>query len=158
MKNTVNTGIVTVGTAAITTLLGAWDNALEILLIVMALDYITGIIAAFMQKKLKASTGYEGLIKKGSMFLVVILAAQVDRLTGNSNTVFRTCTAFFFIANESLSVIENAREIGIELPAFLEKYIRRIKKENNDHTESLTNNCDNSKEQDPQNSSNDKKQ
>lgn len=132
MKESGEMMITTIGTGLITTFLGGWNKALEIMLIVMAIDYITGISAAFLKHELKSSTGYEGILKKGSMFLVVILAAQVDKLTGNNSGLFRTCAAFFFIANETLSIIENAKRIGIEFPAFIEKYASWLKKTNND--------------------------
>lgn len=138
MKDTVSTTLTAVGTAIVTSLLGGWDVALEIMLIVVVMDYVTGVTAACVTKTLKSSTGYEGIVKKGTMFLIVILAAQVDKLTNNSSDIFRTCTAFFFIANESLSIIENAQKIGIEFPTFLEKFLRRLKHANND-PESLRN-------------------
>lgn len=85
-----------IGSGIITTLLGGWDNALEIMLITVIMDYLSGVCAAFKTKTLNSSIGYQGLMKKGSMFLIVILAAQMDRLTGNAGTGFRTCTALFF--------------------------------------------------------------
>lgn len=138
MKDPLSTTLTAVETAIITSLLGGWDVALEIMLIVVVMDYVTGVTAAFITKTLKSSTGYEGIVKKGTMFLIVILAAQVDKLTNNTGNIFRTCTAFFFIANESLSIIENAQKIGIEFPTFLEKFLRRLKNANSD-PESLQN-------------------
>lgn len=132
MKDTAATTLTALGTAIVTTLLGGWDVALEIMIIVMVIDYITGFFSAFMTKTLKSSTGYEGIMKKGTMFLIVILASQVDRLTNSTGAIFRTCTAFFFIANESLSIFENAQEIGVEFPAFLQNFIRRLKHTNNE--------------------------
>lgn len=128
MKEPIIKSLTAVCAGVATAFLGGWDKALEIMLIVMVIDYITGVSAAFVTKTLKSSKGYEGLLKKGSMFLVVILAAQVDKLAGNTNAIFRTCTACFFIANEALSVIENARRIGIELPTFIEKFMVNFKR------------------------------
>ena len=68
---------------------------LEILLIVMALDYITGVVSAFKQKSVSSNKGYMGLVKKGGIFVIIILAAQMDRMTGNDNHIFRNCTALF---------------------------------------------------------------
>lgn len=58
MKETVTTTITAIGTGAVTTLLGGWDMALEILLIVMALDYVTGVASAFKRKTVSSSEGY----------------------------------------------------------------------------------------------------
>lgn len=129
MKDTFFKSIAAVGAGIVATLLGGWDYALEILLICVILDYVTGIGAAFKTKTLKSSVGYEGLLKKGSIFLVVILAAQLDRISGNTAAIFRTSTAFFFIANEALSMLENVGEMGVKLPGFLAKALEKMRDE-----------------------------
>ena len=129
MKDTLMTTLTTIGTAITTTLLGGWDRALEILLIFIALDYLTGIGAAMKTKTLKSSIGFEGLMKKATIFLVVILAAQLDRITGNAAGVFRTATAFFFISNEGLSILENVGEMGVKLPAFIAGALTKLRDE-----------------------------
>ncbi len=130
MKDTFWTTLTAIGAGIVTTLLGGWDAALEILLIFVTLDYITGVAAAFKTKTLKSSIGFEGLFKKGSIFLVVILAAQLDRITGNAAGVFRTATAFFFIANDGISVLENVGEMGVKLPSFLSKALAKMRDQN----------------------------
>ena len=132
MKDAFFSSLTAIGAGIVSTLLGGWDKSLEILLIFIALDYITGVGAAIKTKTLKSSVGFEGLMKKGSIFLIVILAAQLDRITGNAAGVFRTSTAFFFIANDGLSIIENVGEMGVKLPAFLTKVLTKLKDENDD--------------------------
>ena len=68
-----------------------------------------------------------GLVKKGGIFVIIILAAQMDRMTGNDNHIFRNCTALFFVANDALSVLENVGELGIELPAFLRSALIKLR-------------------------------
>ncbi len=130
MKDTLATTLAAIGTAITTTLLGGWDRALEILLIFIVLDYVTGIGAAMKTKTLKSSIGFEGLLKKGTIFLVVILAAQLDRITGNAAGVFRTATAFFFVGNEGLSVLENVGEMGVKLPSVIRSALEKLRDEN----------------------------
>lgn len=130
MKETFITTITAIGTGLVTTLLGGWDRAMEILLICMVLDYLTGVAAAIKTKELRSSTGFEGLAKKGSIFIIVILAAQLDRFTGNAASIFRTSTAFFFVANEGLSIIENVGELGIPLPSFIKSVLEKMKEKN----------------------------
>lgn len=132
MKDTVTTTITAIGTGAVTTLLGGWDMALEILLIVMVLDYITGVASAFKRKTVSSSEGYMGLLKKASIFIIIILAAQVDRITGNDTQIFRNCTAFFFVSNDALSVLENVGELGVALPVFLKSALIKLR-DTNDH-------------------------
>lgn len=135
MKDTIVTTITAVGAGIVTTLLGGWDRALEILLIFIVLDYITGVAAAWKTKTLRSSVGFAGIFKKGSIFLIVILAAQLDRITGNTSAVFRTATCFFFIANDGLSVLENVGEMGVKLPAFISKALLKLRDTNDNPSE-----------------------
>jgi len=129
MKDTFFSSLTAIG-AGVASLLGGWDKSLEILLIFIIMDYITGVGAAFKTKTLKSSVGFEGLMKKGVIFLIVILAAQLDRITGNAAGVFRTSTAFFFIANDALSVLENVGEMGVKFPRFLTSALTKLRDEN----------------------------
>ena len=129
MKDTFFSTLTAIGAGVASTLLGGWDKSLEILLIFIIMDYITGVAAAFKTKTLRSSVGFEGLMKKGAIFLIVILAAQLDRITGNAAGVFRTSTAFFFIANDALSVLENVGEMGVRLPAFLTNALTKLRDE-----------------------------
>lgn len=126
MKEAVTTTVTAVGTGLLSSLLGGWDMALEILLIVMILDYITGVASAFHTKTVSSSEGYLGILKKASIFAIVILAAQLDRLTGNTHSLFRNCTAFFFVANDALSILENVGELEIPLPVFLKSALIKL--------------------------------
>ena len=135
MKDTFFSTLTAIGAGVASTLLGGWDKSLEILLIFIIMDYVTGVAAAFKTKTLKSSVGFEGLMKKGAVFLIVILAAQLDRITGNAAGVFRTATAFFFIANEGLSIVENVGELGVKLPGFITGALTKLRDEqDSDHT------------------------
>lgn len=127
--------VTTTGTALTNSLLDGWDMALEILLIVMALDYLTGVVAAFKTKTVSSSAGYSGLVKKASIFIIVILAAQMDRVIGNNNHIFRNCSALFFTANDAISILENAGKMGMRLPAFLKSALVKLQQQN-EHTAS----------------------
>ena len=131
MKDAFFSTLTAIGAGVASTLLGGWDKSLEILLIFIIMDYITGVAAAFKTKTLKSSVGFEGLMKKGAVFLIVILAAQLDRITGNAAGVFRTATAFFFIANEGLSIVENVGEMGVKLPGFITGALTKLRDEQN---------------------------
>lgn len=135
MKDNLSTAITAIGTGLITTLLGGWDMALEILLIIISLDYLTGVMSAFKTKTVSSSEGYLGLIKKASIFVIIILAAQLDKMTGNTIQLFRNCTAFFFIANDALSILENVGEIGVKLPVFLHNALIKLRDTNNNPPE-----------------------
>ena len=107
-------------------LVGGWDMSLQILLIVIGLDYLTGVACAFKTKAVSSSVGYKGLIKKSTIFIIVILAAQMDRMIGVENDLFRNCTAIFFTVNDALSILENAGKMGMKLPAFLKSTLVKL--------------------------------
>ena len=115
------------GTELFDTIVGDWDVLLEILLIVMILDYMTGVIAAFRKKEVNSSVGYKGLLKKTTIFIIIILAAQLDRMININNNMFRNSTAIFFITNDALSIIENAGVMGIRLPTYFRSAFVKLK-------------------------------
>ncbi|PEW62066.1 holin [Bacillus cereus] len=95
--------------------LGGWDAVLKILVTMAIVDYITGVIAAGYNGKLKSKVGFKGIAKKVVLFLLVGVAAQLDAAIG-SNSAIREATIFFFMGNELLSILENAGRMGIPLP------------------------------------------
>lgn len=110
-------------------LIGGWDMSLEILLIIMSLDYITGVVCAFRNKSVNSSIGYKGLLKKSTILIIIILAAQVDRMLGTDNHVFRNCTALSFTVNDALSILENFGKIGVRFPRFLMVALEKLQEE-----------------------------
>ena len=95
-------------------LLGGWDAALTVMFVLMGLDYATGLLTAFMGKSPKtqgggfrSSVAFIGISKKLMMVAIVMLAAALDRLTGDSN-ICRSAAIGFYAANEGLSIMENA--------------------------------------------------
>ncbi|SLK20520.1 phage holin family protein [Bacillus toyonensis] len=98
--------------------LGGWDTTLKVLVIMAAIDYITGVFAAGYNGELKSKVGFKGIAKKVVLFLLVGVATQLDTALG-SNSAIREATIFFFIGNELLSLLENAGRMGIPLPSAL---------------------------------------
>jgi toxin secretion/phage lysis holin len=106
-------------------LMGGWDVALQVLVLFVVLDYITGVAAAFVQKKLDSSVGFCGILKKVGIFVVVALGASLDSLTGQA--VMRSLVIFFYIANEGLSVLENLGRAGVAIPVPLKDALERLR-------------------------------
>lgn len=111
----------------ITYLLGGWDKVMEILLILIIADYLTGVGVAIKDEKLNSEIGSKGLLKKAAIFIVIILAAQLDRVIENPANLFRTAAALFYIANEGLSITENVGHMGLPLPQFLKKLLEQLR-------------------------------
>ena len=97
---------------------------LIVLAVFMIIDFLTGTINAAISKTLNSSTGFVGLLRKGSMLLVVVVAAQLDKLLGEA--VFRSIACVFYIANEGISILENSAEIGIPLPKALVDALKKL--------------------------------
>ena len=100
--------------------LGQWNNQIEILLIFMVIDYVTGLSAAYIMSNvyLDSRKGFKGIVKKIVILCLVVLAHQIDILIGQ-NTLTRNVVLFFFIGNEGLSILENASNCGLPIPQKL---------------------------------------
>ena len=108
-------------------LIGGFDIAIQSLLIVMVVDYLTGIASAIYNKELSSKIGLKGILKKFCYLLVVALSVVIDNLTGQSGLI-RTLVIYFFVANDGLSIIENMAEMGVKLPQKLIDSLEQIKK------------------------------
>jgi toxin secretion/phage lysis holin len=117
--------IITVIGAVIGYLWG-WSPLLPILLIFVVLDYISGMMAAFTEGKLNSSIGFRSIPKKIMIFVIVSIAHLIDTSFGDSH-MFRDAAIFFYLANELLSIIENAGRIGLPIPNQLTKAIEVLK-------------------------------
>ena len=105
---------------------GPWDALIIALVAMVAIDYITGIIKAAMQGKLSSLVGFKGLLKKVAIFLLVAVGVMVDKIIPATNEAVRNAVIFFYIANEGLSILENAGELGLPLPAALKKSLEKM--------------------------------
>lgn len=133
MKTTITMIIGAVG-SIITSWFGGWDTALTSLIIFMALDYITGLIVAGVFHKsnksetgaLESKAGWKGICRKGVSLFIVLIACRLDLLMGSSYV--RDAVVIGFIANEIISIIENAGLMGIAIPPVITKAIDILKK------------------------------
>ena len=100
----------------------ASSTVLRVLVPLMAIDYLTGFLAAAVNHQLSSKIGYNGFLKKIIMILGITAVAIVQ---GSLPDVPHLLTSFvlFFILNETLSIIENLDRAGIKLPTFLVKLL-----------------------------------
>ncbi len=109
---------------------GDMDGMMTALIALIVLDYISGVIAAAIEKKLSSAVGAKGIAKKIFMLLIVAVANIVDiNIIGDGN-VLRTVTTVFYIANECISLIENAGRIGVPVPKKLMDVLEQLKNKN----------------------------
>lgn len=124
--NILKTIVAGVGTG-LTWLFGAWDTALLVLVAFIALDYGTGLLRAYINKEVSSSTGAKGIAKKAVIFIVLIVAVLLDRLINSGNWIFRTLVAYFYIANEGISLLENCAGLGLPIPDKLREALAQLK-------------------------------
>ena len=103
--------VVVIGTV-FTWLFGTWDVALSVLIAFMVMDYLTGVIKAFVNKEVSSSIGLVGIARKSLILLVLIVAVLLDRLINSGTWLFRTIVCYFYIANEGISLLENTIAMG----------------------------------------------
>ena len=106
--------------------LGGFDIALKCLLIIIIIDYITGMLSAIYNKKVSSKIGFKGLIKKFSYICIVGLSVVLERILGNTGTI-RNLVIYFFIANDGISILENVAEMNIPLPKKLIEVLEQLK-------------------------------
>lgn len=114
-------------------LFGGWDAALVTLLIFMGADHLSGLIVAGVFKNsiktengaLESRAGWKGLCRKGVTLLIVLVACRLDLVMGSN--FIRDAVVIAFIANETISIIENAGLMGIPIPAVITKAIEVLK-------------------------------
>lgn len=105
---------------------GGWSGVLGVLLVFVILDYLTGIVAAGMIGKLESNVGMFGIARKVFIFAMVSVAHLVDGVLGDGH-LFRDAVAFFYIANELLSIIENGGKLGAPIPPVIRQAIEVLK-------------------------------
>ncbi|WP_312753351.1 phage holin family protein [Rummeliibacillus suwonensis] len=113
----------------LTWLIGDWNVSLSILVVFMILDFITGIIKGFMTNTVSSNTGFKGVMKKCMYFVALIVANMLDLLIGGV-PVFRTMVAYYLIAIEGISVLENLEAMNVPLPQAIKEKFTSIKDEN----------------------------
>lgn len=113
---------------AVMGLFGEWTQMHTILVAVMATDYITGCVVAACGRSpktdgggLSSKVGFIGLAKKGFIMAIVLLATLLDRALGNTAMVFQSACLCYYIANEGLSILENADALGVPFPERVKK-------------------------------------
>ena len=100
---------------------------LQALLVFMALDYVTGFLAAVKQKRVNSEVMYWGGIRKGVVIVVVVIAASCDTLLGLDPPILRALAIWFYIGREGISIFENIGKLGVPLPYHVIRVFEQIK-------------------------------
>lgn len=121
---------------AIAGLFGEWNTMLTVLVVMMAADYVSGWIVAWCGKSpktegggLSSKAGFIGLAKKGFIMLLVLVATMLDKAIGGGTSIFQSSLTLYYIANEGLSVLENAALLGVRFPDKLRKALETMREQ-----------------------------
>lgn len=125
MRHFVNNAISVVLTTFVY-LVGGIDVAMKSLLIVIVIDYITGVMSAIYNKELNSNIGLKGILKKFSYLIIVSLSVILDRIVGDTGAI-RTLIIYFFVANDGISIVENIGKMGVPLPKKLTEVLEQLR-------------------------------
>lgn len=117
----------------ITRFLGGWDMALQTLIIMIALDYGSGLAKAFYEKRLSSEIGAKGIVKKVMMLLVVVMASQLDIFMNTKSQLIRTAVIYFYVANEGISILENLTALDVPFSKVLRDKLLQLKGKQDDN-------------------------
>ena len=106
--------------------LGGSDGLLYALLVFVIVDYLTGVMCAIEDQKLSSAVGFRGLCRKVLTFLLVGIAQVLDVHVLNQPGVLRTAVIFWAVANNGLSILENAAHLGLPVPEQLKQVLEQL--------------------------------
>ena len=111
--------VITAILGAIVGLLGGKDILLDVLLIMVTVDFISGIMQAYLDCKLNSKECFRGIVKKLGYFMAIALAYSMDRMLGLQMPLIRTALMGYLIANEGISGLEHLGAMGVPIPPWL---------------------------------------
>lgn len=134
--------IISAALAAFASYLGALAVPIIVLMVMMIIDYLSGMSAAWSEGTLSSKVGAKGIVKKVGYMALIAVAMGVDYLIYSGivaanievgyNMWFGLLVAVWLIINEMISILENLSRLGVPIPEFLKKIISRLKTVNNE--------------------------
>ena len=121
-------GACSMGAGVLSFVYGEMTPLLITLFVIIVLDYITGVLKAFITKELSSNIGFRGILKKVLILCVVGLAHLIDICVGSGET-WRNIAVVFYICNEGLSILENAVACGLPVPKGIKNALKTLEKE-----------------------------
>jgi toxin secretion/phage lysis holin len=110
-----------------------------LLFVVMLIDYASGVANAYMKGEWSSKVGIKGIVKKVGYMGVVIVAAVMDWVLFSGlkgvgvdiemSYYLGLIVTIWLIINECISILENLGELGVPLPGFLLRGIKKLQKQ-----------------------------
>ena len=111
----------------ITNYLGGFDKTIEILCLMIVLDFITGLLKAIVNKNVSSRRCFEGVIKKTCYFILIAIAYSISGFNPQYSDMVRDLVCYYLIATDALSVLENIGDCGVPYPKFLRDILEQLK-------------------------------
>jgi toxin secretion/phage lysis holin len=115
--------------------LGGYDGFIYTLVALVTIDYITGVMRAFVEKQLSSEIGARGIVKKVLIFTLVGIGHTIDSQVLGGGNAIRTAVIFFYLSNEGISILENAAHIGLPIPEKLKNALKQLHGHSNEEDE-----------------------
>jgi toxin secretion/phage lysis holin len=112
--------------------LGGLDGFIYALITFVVIDYLTGLMAAIVERKLSSEIGFRGIFKKVLIFLLAAVGNIIDKNLIGTGGAVRTAVIFFYISNEGISIIENSIRIGLPIPEKLKNVLEQLQHKEGD--------------------------
>ena len=106
--------------------LGGMDGLMIALIVLMTLDYVSGVMCAIIDKKLSSAVGFKGICKKVFILMLVGVAHIIDLHVVGTGSALRGAVICFYMSNEGLSLLENAAHIGLPIPDNLRDILSQL--------------------------------
>lgn len=106
--------------------LGGMDGLMIALIVLMTLDYVSGVMCAIIDKKLSSAVGFKGICKKVFILMLVGVAHIIDLHVVGTGSALRGAVICFYLSNEGLSLLENAAHIGLPIPDKLRDILSQL--------------------------------
>lgn len=115
--------------------LGGMDGLMIALIVMMTLDYVSGVMCAIIDKKLSSAVGFKGICKKVFILMLVGVAHIIDLHVVGTGSALRGAVICFYMSNEGLSLLENAAHIGLPIPDKLRDILTQLHDKERDTTD-----------------------
>ena len=115
--------------------LGGMDGLMIALIVLMTLDYVSGVMCAIIDKKLSSAVGFKGICKKVFILMLVGVAHIIDLHVVGTGSALRGAVICFYMSNEGLSLLENAAHIGLPIPDKLRDILSQLHDKERDTTD-----------------------
>ena len=130
-------GSISASLGALAVYAGIMAVPIIVLIVMMIVDYLSGMCAAWTRSELSSKVGAKGIIKKVGYMALIVVAMGADYLIYSGiaaaeidigyNMWFGLLVAIWLIINEMISILENLGKLGVPIPGFLTRLIGRLK-------------------------------